>query len=199
MSGYHCVDYCQNERERCCRNEKDTRQSSRSTSSSRIYTASPSLSLSLSSMELEYSSAPQSYKKPQLLLSDPSPYIVSSGGAEIVMSSITSLCPGSLDTLTNSITQTIEIDAAAETHRRLWTQQSRPTRLCTQVHARQLRTSGAQVIKKAQAGIIKKRSKICRYEMAAGCKTCTISRQFLLFIHRREKSRNCRGDLRARG
>lgn len=127
MSGYHCVDYCQNERERCCRNEKDTRQSSCSTSSSRIYTASPSLSLSLSSMELEYSSAPQSYKKPQLLLSDPSPYIVSSGGAEIVMSSITSLCPGSVDTLTNSITQTIEIDAAAETHRRLWTQQSRPT------------------------------------------------------------------------
>lgn len=78
----------------------------------------PSLSISLSSMELEYSSAPQSYKKPQLLLSDPSPYIVSSGGAEIVMSSITSFCPGSVDTLTNSITQTIEIDTAAETQKK---------------------------------------------------------------------------------
>lgn len=74
MSGYHCVDYCQNEREHCCRNEKDTRQSSRSTSSSRIHTACPTVSLS--STELEYSSAPQSYKKPQLQLLDPSLYIV---------------------------------------------------------------------------------------------------------------------------
>lgn len=84
-------------------------------------TAKYTLSVSLKhTVSIYFSTIAESYKKTQLQLSVPSPYIVSSRGVRVVKSSITSLCPSSVDTLTNSITQTIEIDTTIETHGKLW-------------------------------------------------------------------------------
>lgn len=114
---------------------KDIQHSSSSTSNSKIYFVSLSQFQSCSTI-------PESYKKSELQLSLPSPYAVSSRGKEVVKSSIISLCPSSVDTLTNSITQTIEIDITVETHRKLWTWQSRPQQQHCLLTKAQLRTTG---------------------------------------------------------
>lgn len=110
MSGYHCVDYCQNEPKSTVGEMKR-----HSAQFKLLIQQQDTHSQPCSNMQLVYNAPKKPYKNTTVMS-----FSINSKlkRQEVVKSPFTSLCPSSEDTLTNSVTHTIEIDTTTETRRK---------------------------------------------------------------------------------